>query len=169
MLTNMKKLAFTSKTPGKTSEFNYFNAEGIEGADKVPHHFYLVDVPGVGYAEVNRVLRNTWLDLLQDYTSTRSTLRLVFHLVDSRHGLMKADEQCLSLINSLPDNVQYVIVLTKSDKRGGEGRKYIVQEVKDKLKEVTNIDVPVILTSSDTREGGTKLWSVMLDAFSAGK
>jgi GTP-binding protein len=165
MLTNTKKLAFTSKTPGKTSEFNYFDAEGVVGPDKEKHNFFLVDVPGVGYAEVNKFLRSTWLDLLQDYTRSRGTLRLICHLVDSRHGLLKADEQCLALIDSIPSSVQYVIVLTKSDKRGGEGRLHIVNEVRAKVLEYTRRDVAVILSSSDTREGGTKIWSTMLDAF----
>lgn len=165
MLTNTKKLAFTSKTPGKTSEFNYFLGEGSFGPDKESHSFYLVDVPGVGYAEVNKYLRQTWLDLLRDYTSKRTTLRLVCHLVDSRHGLLKADEQCLALIDTLPCTVQYVMILTKADKRSGEGRTYIVDEVKAKVREYTARDIPVILSSSETREGGAKIWSTMLDAF----
>ena len=166
MLTNSKKLAYTSKTPGKTSEFNYFRAEGSIGPSKEKHSFYLVDVPGVGYAEVNKVLRVSWLDLLRDYSHKRKTLRLIFHLVDSRHGLLKADEQCLSLLESLPDYVNYAIVLTKADKRASEGREGIMRELREKLLNYTSREVPVILSSSETREGGPALWSVMLDSFS---
>ena len=165
MLTNSKKLAYTSKTPGKTSEFNYFLAEGVTGPSKEKHSFYLVDVPGVGYAEVNKLLRVSWLDLLRDYSHRRTSLRLIFHLVDSRHGLLKADEQCLSLLKSLPDHVNYAIVLTKADKRANEGREAIMKELKETLLQHTSREVPVILSSSETREGGPALWSVMLDAF----
>ena len=116
---------------------------------------------------MNRRLRVSWLELLREYTRDRSALRLVCHLVDSRHGLLPADEQCLSLIQHLPDNVRYAVILTKADKRGGEGRTYIVGDVKEKLRQYTAAEVPVVLCSSDTREGGSAIWSVMLDAFSA--
>ena len=58
MLTNTKKLAFTSKSPGKTSEFNFFAATGSVGQERLVHKFTLVDVPGVGYAEVCWKLSN---------------------------------------------------------------------------------------------------------------
>jgi GTP-binding protein len=165
MLTNTKKLAFTSKTPGKTSEFNYFNASGVVGQRKERHGFYLVDVPGVGYAEVNKVLRSSWLDLLRSYVEERKSLRLICHLVDSRHGLLAADEQCFELLRCMPSHVQYVIILTKADKRSGEGRHAIVEQVTRAVKERTGKDIRVILSSSDTREGGPRIWSSMLDAF----
>lgn len=180
MLTNSKKLAFTSKTPGKTSEFNYFHAQGQVGPDKLRHEFFLVDVPGVGYAEVAKSKRRSWIDLLTDYSNTRPSLRLICHLVDSRHGaamrmlllciadlllgLLAADEQCLALLRTIPDSVMYVLVLTKSDKRGADGRAYAVQEMKERLREYTGRDVPVILSSSETREGGMRIWAEMLDA-----
>ena len=69
MICNKKKLVFTSKTPGKTKEFNYFDAKGVVGAQNENHRFYLVDLPGVGYAEVTKTQREGWLDLLKKYVS----------------------------------------------------------------------------------------------------
>jgi len=121
MIANRKGLVFTSKTPGKTKEFNYFDANGTAGRHGEKHRFFLVDLPGVGYAEVSRDLKNSWLALLNEYVTGRNNLRALFHLVDSRHGLLDADCDCLDLLPTLPAHVQYCIVLTKADKRGGGG------------------------------------------------
>jgi GTP-binding protein len=65
MITNRKKLAFTSNTPGKTSEYNYFEAtSGPLGPQKGKNTFFLVDLPGVGYAEVQRAKKASWVELL---------------------------------------------------------------------------------------------------------
>ena len=95
-----------SNTPGKTSEYNYFLAEGIIGIKQEDHKFYLVDLPGVGYAEVMRKKRMDWMEFLQEYTSKHEPLKAVFHLVDSRHGLLGADQECLSILSTLPSHVQ---------------------------------------------------------------
>jgi GTP-binding protein len=167
---NRKNLAFTSNTPGKTSEFNYFEAQGVVGAAKESHRFYLVDLPGVGFARKNKDLRKSWTDLLHSYTHERSTLKAVFHLVDSRHGLLDADEECLNLLSTLPDHVQYVIVLTKVDKHGkkipssvGESIDRIYSEISKRTSKV----VPIIVTSSSTRAGGVQLFSQLIDSIAA--
>jgi GTP-binding protein len=164
MISNRKGLAFTSKTPGKTSEFNYFDALGKTAGTKENHRFYLVDLPGVGYAEVRKELRQSWLDLLNAYVTKRSTLRVLFHLVDSRHGLLDADEECLSLLPTLPEHVQYVIILTKVDKRGGGVRRDILDRLTREISKRTGRHVPIVYTSSETREGGAEVWSILLDA-----
>ena len=168
MISNRKGLAFTSKTPGKTSEFNYFDAKGKIALNNEKHRFYLVDLPGVGYAEVDKDLKASWLALLRSYVTSRTTLKVLFHLVDSRHGLLPADEDCLSLLPSLPKNVQYVIIFTKVDKLRSGIRKDLLQSVHKaiKLKSGENVvkQVPIVYTSADSGLGGVKLWSVMLDA-----
>lgn len=164
MVSNRKGLAFTSKTPGKTSEFNFFEARSKDGS----HRFHLVDMPGVGYAEVVKSQRLGWLDLLRSYAVGRESLRVLFHLVDSRRGLMDADEQCLSLLTDLPSHVQYVIVLTKADKRGGGVRRDFLARIKSDLQRRSARPIPIICTSSETREGGALLWSVLLDCLSGG-
>lgn len=129
MISNRKGMAFVSKTPGKTSEFNYFDAKGKVGSKNEKHRFYLVDLPGVGYAEVRKELRASWLVLLKDYIRNRSTLRMFFHLIDSRHGILDTDEDCLSLLEVLPDYVQYVIVLTKVDKHNTGVRRDVLESI----------------------------------------
>ena len=188
MICNRKELAFTSKTPGKTSEFNYFHAKGSNTKFKEKHQFYLVDMPGVGYAEVKRSQKSIWLDLLRNYAASRGTLKVLFHLVDSRHGLLDADKECLSLLSVIPNHIQYVIVLTKVDKRGSGGNGRVVSRIKSELarycsdsnvvttstldssiNESNNIminkrRIPIIQTSSQHKEGGALVWSVLLDS-----
>ena len=172
MLSNRKGLAFTSKTPGKTSEFNYFDSNGTVGRGRgEKHRFFLVDLPGVGYAEASRDKRAGWLSLLRRYAAERPNLRVLFHLIDSRHGMLDADQDCLELLDSLPLHVTYCVVLTKADKRGGGMRPDILdrinQEIATRLKGKTNRVVPVLLSSSETREGGVAIWSALLDALAS--
>ena len=60
-----------------------------------------MDLPGVGYAEVRKDKRDSWLRLLKAYVGERSTLRLLFHLIDSRHGFLASDDDCLDLLKTL--------------------------------------------------------------------
>ena len=171
MIANRKGLAFTSKTPGKTSEFNYFDSNGTVGRKAERHRFFLVDLPGVGYAEVSRDLKESWLKLLREYVCGRPNLRALFHLVDSRHGLLDADYECLDLIPTLPAHVQYCIVLTKADKRGGGGalRPDLLDRIHKEIQQRSGgrKEVPVVLTSADARTGGVDVWSVLLDSLAA--
>jgi hypothetical protein len=73
-------------------------------------------MPGVGYADRPKELFSSWGVTLRNYSATRRSLRALFHLVDSRHGLLEADSQCLDLLATLPKYVKYFIVLTKIDK-----------------------------------------------------
>lgn len=169
MICNRKGLAFTSKMPGKTSEFNYFDAKGVAGVAKEESRFYLVDLPGVGFARKQKDLRARWTALLREYVTGRETLRVVYHLVDSRHGLMDADEECLSLLQCLPEHVQYVIVLTKVDKQSNAERfstslSGIVDRIYREVAKKTVKVVPILLTSAESRHGGTTILSHILDA-----
>ena len=117
MMCNRKKLAFTSKTPGKTQEFNYFLVTGGRGAasstdargnkkssekkSSGPRHknvFHLVDLPGVGYAEVPNFKREEWKRFYRSYLLERASLRVIFQLVDGRHGALKDDLELADLI-----------------------------------------------------------------------
>jgi GTP-binding protein len=169
MICNRKSLAYSSKTPGKTTEYNYFEAKGAVGALKEAHRFYLVDLPGVGFAKKDKAMRKGWSAFLRDYVTQRDSLRVVYHLVDARHGLMDADEECLSLLEVLPAHVQYVIVLTKADKQGsGEKGSSLLSDVMSSVegavRERTERHVPVIMTSSQTKRGGVQLLSHLLQA-----
>ncbi len=104
-LTNRKTLAKTSNTPGRTQQLNYFNLGG---------KLYIVDMPGYGYAKVSKTQRDEWTKLIFDYLRGRPTLRCVFILIDSRHGLKDSDEDLMSMLDEAA--VTYRIVLTKIDK-----------------------------------------------------
>ena len=76
-----KGVARTSNTPGRTREFNYFLLD---------EQFYLVDLPGLGYAKVSKQQRGAWSKLFKRYLHQRETLACLLHLVDSRHPLPKS-------------------------------------------------------------------------------
>lgn len=117
MVCNRKALARTSKKPGKTQQFNYFGVN--DGSRwKSPGTFYLVDMPGLGYAKVPGALRDAWARLLAEYISERSSLTTIFHLVDARHGPTETDAKIMTMMTARPERVEYVVVLTKADKKG---------------------------------------------------
>jgi len=182
MVTNRKSLAFTSKTPGKTQQFNYFAVNDKPGREKEikygdivegekdPDSFYIVDAPGFGYAKVPHAKRKAWLDFTRDYVSTRKTLRVIFHLVDSRHGPTDEDSSIMrQMSDSLPKHVSYVIVLTKADKNvkgtsaqnQGKVSISVLDGLRQTMKENRVGSVPVILTSSETKLGRDDMWRYM--------
>lgn len=105
-LTNRAKLARASTEPGRTREINYFDLSN--GA------FYLVDLPGFGYAKVSKVQSEAWIKLTKQYLRGRASLRRVFLLVDSRRGIGKPDEEVMEMLDT--SAVIYQVVLTKIDK-----------------------------------------------------
>lgn len=120
-------------------------------------------MPGVGFAKATRAQRQLWLDLLNTYVTKRPSLRVLFHLIDSRHGVLDADRECFELLNALPSYVQYVVVLTKLDKnrsnRVSEGIiRGIERELTARTSETFASLVPVIATSSESKEGGAVIW-----------
>jgi GTP-binding protein len=138
MLCNRKALASTSATPGHTKQFHFFRVnEGLSNHG-LPD-FYLVDVPGLGYAEVDEGRQTSWRSLLERYLTVRSSLGVVFHLIDSRHGLTKTDAIQLNMTlraiterkesGELGPMFQYCIVLTKTDKAGVKAVRKTREEV----------------------------------------
>ncbi len=129
--------------------------------------FYLVDLPGFGFAKVPEKQRQEWSRFMTEYIATRKTLKVVFHLVDSRHGPTAEDARIMKEIGQiLPKRVTYVVVLTKADKnvkgvtKKNEGK--VAREVMDSLrqtmKEYQLGKAPVILTSAETKLGRDDLW-----------
>ena len=115
-LTATKGLARTSNTPGRTQELNFFVPEAGEGKmwpDDIPP-LALVDMPGYGFAKAPKDTVERWTKLVFSYLQGRTTLKRVFVLIDSRHGLKKNDEEVLDLLDKAA--VSYQLVLTKTDK-----------------------------------------------------
>jgi GTP-binding protein len=105
MVTGQKMLAKTSSTPGKTQLINHF---------LIDSQWYLVDLPGYGYARVGRKTKENWKKILQDYLLKRTNLMSVFLLIDSRLSLQDNDRM---VINWFGENqVHFNLVFTKTDK-----------------------------------------------------
>lgn len=105
MLTNHKKLAKISTKPGKTQLINHF---------LINSEWYLVDLPGYGYAKTSKSLRTTWAGFIKKYLMQRENLVCIFVLIDSRHEPQKIDLDFMYnlAINQLP----FAMVFTKTDK-----------------------------------------------------
>lgn len=113
MLCNNQKLAKTSGIPGKTQMINHFDIAGQTGTNK-RSEWYIVDLPGYGFAKVSQQQRKNWSRMLEDYLRRRENLVNVFVLIDSRHGPQKSD---LEFVNRLGEwQVPFCLVFTKSDK-----------------------------------------------------
>ena len=112
VLTQQKRLAFASKTPGRTQHINLF-ALGRQGqTDAV-----LADLPGYGYAAVPKQDKIRWQQVMANYLLTRDNLRAVVLLCDPRHGLTELDEILLDVIRPrVEEGLKFLVLLTKADK-----------------------------------------------------
>lgn len=119
-LTGRNTLARTSHTPGRTQQLNFFN---------IGNRFHLVDMPGYGYAAVDKAKVEAWTKLIHDYLRGRASLARVFVLIDARHGIKPVDEGVLETLDKAA--VSYQIVLTKADElKKGELEKRIADTAK---------------------------------------
>ena len=150
-LIGRRALAHTSNTPGKTATLNYYLTNAKQGQGG----FYLVDLPGYGYAKVSKTQREKWMLLIGRYVTEREPLGVVFHLIDSRHPPTKLDEELLDLLRGGP--VPYVILLTKADKLGKNQQRSRVAQLKKRLKGM-GLDLPVVLTSAEKKQGADEVW-----------
>jgi GTP-binding protein len=112
VLTQQKRLAFASKTPGRTQHINLF-AMGRQGkTDAV-----LADLPGYGYAAVPKQDKIRWQQVMANYLLTRPNLRAVVLMCDPRHGLTELDEILLDVIRPrVAEGMKFLVLLTKADK-----------------------------------------------------
>jgi len=104
-LFNRKNLAKTSSTPGKTRSINYYNIDS---------KFYIVDLPGYGYAKISQSERIKWGNLINDFFSTSEHIQLTIHLIDSRHQPTELDVKLNDMLRTL--EIPYIVLLNKSDK-----------------------------------------------------
>ena len=138
-----KKLARVSSTPGKTQSLNFY---------RVNDHFFLVDLPGFGFAKVSASVRASWKELIDTYLEGERMLKGVVHLVDARHEPTATDLQMVSFLatRKLPT----LVVLTKMDKLKRTQRARAVERAVDQL----GIDMDQLLGfSSKTGEGREEL------------
>ena len=125
-LARQTRLAFASRTPGRTQMINFFRLRG--GAR-------IADLPGYGYAAVPRALKKDWQDFLWTYVTTRTSLVGLVLVVDARHGLRTMDEQLLG--GFLPSGRPVLILATKVDKLNQAERRAAVASIERRLREVS--------------------------------
>ncbi len=150
-LVGQKGLARTSNTPGRTQELNYFVPDGYSGEAGDLPPMALVDMPGYGYAQAPKEHVDAWTKLVFDYLRGRSTLKRVYVLIDSRHGIKKNDEDVLSLLDKAA--VSYQIVLTKTDKIKEPAVPKLIAETLEKIRKRPAAFPEVLSTSSDKGNG----------------
>lgn len=150
-LVGHKGLARTSNTPGRTQELNYFVPEGYSGEAGDLPPMALVDMPGYGYAQAPKDQVDAWTKLVFDYLRGRATLKRVYVLIDSRHGLKKNDEEVLGLLDKAA--VSYQIVLTKTDKIKDAGVPRLISETLEKIRKRPAAYPEVLATSSEKSFG----------------
>jgi len=150
-LVGHKGLARTSNTPGRTQELNYFVPDGYSGEAGDLPPMALVDMPGYGYAQAPKDQVDAWTKLVFDYLRGRATLKRVYVLIDSRHGVKKNDEEVLTLLDKAA--VSYQIVLTKTDKIKDAGVPRLIGETLEKIRKRPAAYPEVLATSSEKSVG----------------
>lgn len=146
-----KGLARTSNTPGRTQELNYFVPEGYSGQPGDLPPMAIVDMPGYGYAQAPKAHVDAWTKLVFDYLRGRATLKRVYVLIDSRHGIKKNDDEVLDLLDKAA--VSYQVVLTKTDKIKEAGVPRLLAETTEKILK-RPAAFPQVLATSSEKSGG---------------
>jgi len=137
-----RSLARVAKAPGKTRTLNYF---------LINRSFYLVDLPGYGYAKVGRQMREEWGREVGHYIASDNRIAGVVSLVDIRHGLTARDRDLQDFL--LTTNRERLVVLTKADKVGRGQRARMQQAVQREL----GLHIPPMAVSIRTGEGRREL------------
>lgn len=147
-LVNRKNLAHTSSSPGKTRTINFY---------LVNDQFFLVDLPGYGYAQVSKEVRKKWGELIENYLRERENLKGVVLLVDARHEPTENDRLMYDWLAYY--RIPVIVVATKADKisRG----KYLPQEKVIRQKLGLGEEVPVLFFSARTGQGREELWKLI--------
>ena len=146
-LLTRKGLAKTSQKPGKTMLINHFEINDGE--------FYIVDLPGYGYASRGKEQREEFSTMIKDYILNREQMTLLFVLLDIRHKPQKID---VDFLNWLGENgVPFAIVFTKADKVGPVAAHNKVEEYKNFLLQNWEELPPVFVTSSEDKRGKQEL------------
>ena len=146
MLCHDPKLAKTSQKPGKTLLINHF---------VVDNSWYIVDLPGYGYAQASQKQRDTLRRMIERYCLLRQQLCNLFVLVDSRHAPQKIDLEFMNWLGE--QQIPFSIVFTKADKQGRMRLQENVEAYKQVLLETWEELPPIFVTSSEKKEGGEEL------------
>jgi GTP-binding protein len=146
MLTNRKDLAKTSSKPGKTLLINHFLIDG---------KWYLVDLPGYGYATASKSMREKLKKIIESYILFRAQLTNLFVLLDCRHEPQKIDLEFMQWLGE--SNVPFSIVFTKKDKLSASKFAENIEKYKVQLSETWEELPPIFYTSSEKKVGKEEL------------
>jgi len=156
MLCNNDKLAKTSNSPGKTQMINHFEITSTRKVGEFNEtKWYLVDLPGYGFAKISQSSRRRWEQMIENYLRKRKNLTNVFVLIDSRHSPQKLDLDFIKKL--LLWQIPYSIVFTKSDK---EKQAIVSKNVKlflESLRSTQQFLPQQFITSSAKKTGRTKI------------
>jgi GTP-binding protein len=151
-LAQRRQLAFASKTPGRTQHINLFELGPKDAPDA-----YLADLPGYGYATVERTAKLRWQQVMADYLAVRRNLAGVVLLVDSRLGFTPLDRQLLDFVapRVTTGEVKLLVLLTKADKLSKKEQAAALSTGQDGLADLAtdNADVGLLLFSAPKRQG----------------
>ena len=155
MLTRQKDLAKTSQTPGKTQLINHF---------LINDDFYIVDLPGYGFAKVPGKVRDGLERMISEYTLRREEMACLFVLIDIRHAPMVID---LDFIREMGENgVPFALVFTKADKVSATAANRNIDAYMEKLSETWEELPPYFVTSSEKKTGREELLDYISDIIS---
>ena len=124
-------IARVSNTPGKTREINFYRVDALPARGDDPLGFFLVDLPGYGYAKVPDKVRAAWKPLIEDYVGRSTALRGVLQLIDVRHAPSDEDLQMLTFLAEL--GTPTLVVLTKIDKLKRSQRDRKIRSMAERL------------------------------------
>ena len=142
MLTNRKGLAKISGKPGKTQLINHF---------LINTNWYLVDLPGYGYASVSKGKRIEFAKFINQYLRKRENLMCLFVLLDSRHKPQKIDMEFMQWLGE--NNIPFVMCFTKQDKLSKLESAKNLAHYKKEMKQIWQELPPIFLTSSSSKKG----------------
>ncbi|PRY86243.1 ribosome biogenesis GTP-binding protein YihA/YsxC [Mongoliibacter ruber] len=142
MLTNHKNLAKISGKPGKTQLINHF---------EINDNWFMVDLPGYGFAKVSKSIKNTWEKMISDYLTNRDNLVALFVLVDSRLDPQPIDLEFITWCGQ--HGIPFVIIFTKSDKQGKSKTNQNVSKFLDECVKIFGEAPQYFITSAQNAEG----------------
>ena len=152
MLTERSKLAKTSSLPGKTQLINHFIINDT---------WYLVDLPGYGWARVSQTSREKWSKMVKAYLRHRSNLACVFLLIDSRLEPQKADLEFIQVLGEM--GIPFVLVFTKTDKQSDQKTQANIAIFKKTLLQTWEELPRLFVTSSAEKKGRAELLQFIAD------
>ena len=151
-LAQQRQLAYASKTPGRTQHINLFHL----GAKAAPDQVW-TDLPGYGYAAVERTAKLRWQEVMAEYLAWRRNLCAVVQMVDSRHGFTELDRTLLEFVAPRVRNgeVRLLVLLTKADKLSRQESQKAIANAQKVLADVATdtADISVTLFSALSRQG----------------